>query len=33
MARVQCLVDIDDRQTAWLLVSENRSWWLVGTYG
>ncbi|MFM8389350.1 MAG: hypothetical protein ACKOA5_08910 [Actinomycetota bacterium] len=32
MARMQCLVDIDNRHTAWLLVSENRSWWLVGAY-
>jgi hypothetical protein len=29
---MQCLVDIDNRHTAWLLVSENRSWWLVGAY-
>lgn len=33
VARMQCLVDIDDRRTGWLLVSENRSWWLVGVYG
>lgn len=33
VARMQCLVDVDDRQAAWLLVSENRSWWLVGVYG
>jgi protein ImuB len=32
VARMQCLVDIDNRHTAWLLVSENRSWWLVGAY-
>lgn len=33
VARMQCLVDIDNRRTAWLLVSEHRSWWLVGVHG
>jgi len=33
VARMQCLVDVDNRRTAWLLVSEHRSWWLVGVHG
>ena len=33
VARMQCLVDIDNRRAAWLLVSEHRSWWLVGVHG